>query len=306
MMELIRGVRYGGWTECLRLTNGDVEVVAPTEVGPRLLRFGRVAGANQLYERGDELGTTGGDRWRAYGGHRLWVAPELRAATYAPENAPVTVEWNNPRLELTSPVDATTRLTKSIAVVLPEAGCSATIRHRIANHGVWPVPLAPWALTMLRPGGRAIIPNEPFVPFPERLSPARPLVLWSYTTLSDPRWSLGDRYVVLAQDPGRAAPQKMGARVTNGWSAYLREDELFVKAFDCVEQAAYRDFGSNLECYVDDEMLELETLGPMGMLSPGASIEHVERWALYTGVPSVESEADIDREVRARALELVA
>jgi hypothetical protein len=28
-------------------------------------------------------------------------------------------------------------------------------------------------------------------------------------------------------------------------------------------------------------MLELETLGPLGRIAPGAAVEHVERWYLF-------------------------
>jgi hypothetical protein len=35
--------------------------------------------------------------------------------------------------------------------------------------------------------------------------------------------------------------------------------------------------------FTNADMLELETLGPLTKLAPGASVEHVERWTLYSG-----------------------
>lgn len=65
-------IAYGGWADCLRLTAGEVELILPTAVGPRVIRFGFAGGENEFAEFPDDLGRTGGDRWRIYGGHRLW------------------------------------------------------------------------------------------------------------------------------------------------------------------------------------------------------------------------------------------
>ena len=53
-------------------------------------------------------------------------------------------------------------------------------------------------------------------------------------------------------------------------------------AFD--HTAAYPDFGSSSECYFNDKVLELETLGPICSLAPGASVTHIEEWELFRGV----------------------
>ena len=45
------------------------------------------------------------------------------------------------------------------------------------------------------------------------------------------------------------------------------------------------------------EILELETLGPLACLAPGARIEHVEDWYLYAGVPVPGNDADIEAQV---------
>jgi hypothetical protein len=43
----------------------------------------------------------------------------------------------------------------------------------------------------------------------------------------------------------------------------------------------YPDFGCSFETFTHDEMLELETLGPLCRVSPRKWIEHTEYWALY-------------------------
>ena len=56
--------------------------------------------------------------------------------------------------------------------------------------------------------------------------------------------------------------------------------------------------GSAVEVYTDALLLELETLGPLQRLEPGASLAHVERWAVLADVPQPASEADVEAWVR--------
>ncbi|MDP8214012.1 MAG: hypothetical protein RAO92_03640 [Candidatus Euphemobacter frigidus] len=72
----------GGWKNCLRLTNGLVEVVVTTDVGPRVIRYGFSDAPNMFCEVEKDRGRIGGDEWRMYGGHRLWHSPEDNPRTY--------------------------------------------------------------------------------------------------------------------------------------------------------------------------------------------------------------------------------
>ena len=42
-----------------------------------------------------------------------------------------------------------------------------------ARHAAWSVRLAPWALSVMAPGGRAIFPQEPYRAHTDCLDPAR-------------------------------------------------------------------------------------------------------------------------------------
>ena len=85
-MEIIA---YGGWEKCIRLSNGKIELIITLEVGPRIIRFGFVDGENIFYEDSNQMGKTLGDVFRLYGGHRLWVSPEIPGFTDYPDNFPV-------------------------------------------------------------------------------------------------------------------------------------------------------------------------------------------------------------------------
>jgi hypothetical protein len=298
MVELNPKHGYGGWPSCVRLANREVEVVATTDVGPRVLRYGPIGQENLLHEFAEDLGHRGGAQFRPYGGHRLWHAPEDPVRTYAPDNEAVEVAWNEPWLVLTAAVEARTGIEKRVELCLADEGPELTLRHRLTNRGPWPVPLAPWALTVMPPGGVAVVPAEPFVPFPDALTPSRTLVLWPYTKMNDPRFTWGARYTFIRQDASATAPVKLGAAVTEAWSAYLRAGSLFVKraSFWEVDRPRYPDFGVNVEVFTNADFLELESLGPTTILEPGGAVEHEERWTAFFGVTDeLATDDDADR-----------
>ncbi len=293
-------VRYGGWPNCYRLSNGLVELIATSDVGPRLIRFGFVGGPNEFVEFPDMLGQTGGDVFRLYGGHRFWQAPEDPARTYVPDNAPVAVEELADGLRLRPPVERAAEVQKEIVVRLGPGENQARVTHCLRNVGLETIELAPWALSAMAPGGTAVVPLPPRGTHPQAPLPASRLVLWPYTDLSDPRWTWGRRHVLLRQDAGASAPtpQKLGASVPDGWVAYARGGHLFVKTFSPAPDAAYPDLGCSVELFADGHMLELETLGPLACLAPGASVEHVEDWRLWDGVPVPRTDGDVEAHVR--------
>ena len=62
------------------------------------------------------------------------------------------------------------------------------------------VEVAPWALSAMAAGGRALIPQEPFVEHGVSFTPARPVVLWRFSRMNDPRFTGGDRLIQFRQD----------------------------------------------------------------------------------------------------------
>ncbi len=293
----VERVAYGGWAHCIRLSNAEVELIATLDVGPRIIRFGFTGDRNEFAEFAEDMGKTGGDEWRLYGGHRLWHAPEEKPRTYFPDNAPVAVREVDGGVELTPPVETTTGIQKRISVLLDGDANRVRVIHGITNTNLWAVSLAPWSLSVMAPGGHAIIPHEGFRPHTEVLLPARPLVLWYYTDMSDPRWTWGRQYIQLQQDPGNPAPQKLGAMIRAGWAAYSNEDHLFIKRFPFVEAGAYLDYGCNAEFFTNERMLEVESLGVRVTLEPGQTVEHEEVWTLHRGLPELRTDAQIEANV---------
>lgn len=288
----IETVEYGGWPNCIRVSNGEIELVATTDVGPRIIRLGFVGGQNLFKNYGDVLGRTGDNEWHNYGGHRLWHAPEVFPRSYTPDNEPVQHAWEGATLVLRN-FEGTNGLKKEMRVSVSPTSPRVEVAHRIVNRNPWPVELAPWALSVMAPGGRAIYPQEEFRPHPEMLAPARPLVLWHFTDMSDPRWTWGRKYIQLRQDPGATTKQKIGILNRQGWAAYLIGGDALIVRYPYDPAATYADMGCNTETYTDPEMLEVETLGPLTRMEPGALVEHVESWSLVK-VDCGPADADID------------
>jgi hypothetical protein len=202
----------------------------------------------------------------------------------------VQVRVEGATVTLEQPTDAA-GLQKTLIVTLADHGTGVTVGHRLVNRAVWPLTLAPWALTIMNGGGTVIIPNEPYAAHEDALLPTRALATWAYTDLSDPRWTLGRTYIRLRTDASREAPQKIGVANRRGWAGYLRNGTLFVKRYDWREGAMYPDFGVNTETYTSAGFIELETLGPLSDLAPGASADHEERWFLFRDVAGGDTEA---------------
>jgi len=271
---------YGGWPNCYRLSNGLIDLVVTTDVGPRIIRFGFVGGENEFKEYTETLGQAGGDSWRIYGGHRLWVAPEDRLRTYVPDNERVRFEGRGDCVRLTQTADAITGIEKTIEIRVAPDKPEVRVLHTLTNRGANPLIAAPWALSVMAPGGEAVIPVPPRSFDAGNLLPTSAIALWPYTDLSDPRFGWEAVQVTVRQDETAESPQKLGFVVPDGWSAYTRKGHRFVKRFEYDPTARYPDFGSNVEVYTNSEMLELETLGPLSELTPGASVDHVEAWEL--------------------------
>jgi len=299
-------IAYNGWPNCWHLTDGGIDLVLTADVGPRIIRCGWQTGPNLFVEMPAQAGLTGGDEWRLYGGHRFWTAPEAVPRTYLPDNAPVEVTPapDGSGLHLVQPVEALTGLQKDLTISLGPKPAQARVTHGLRNHGLWPVEVAPWAVSAMAPGGVAVLPLPPRGPHPAHLLPTSTLILWPYTDLSDRRLTLGRRHVLLRGDPDLSEPQKIGALTPDGWVAYALHDVLFVKRFAPQPGAAYVDLGAHVELYTDGLMVELETLGPVARLAPGERLTYTEHWALFPEVPRPQTDAEAAEHVAPRAAQV--
>jgi hypothetical protein len=280
----VEKMKYQGWSNCYRISNGEVELVVTSDVGPRVIRFGFVGGQNLFKEYADQLGGTKEEKFQLRGGDRVWKAPEDPVATWAPDNMTVEITITANGLIARAPVEPLTSLQKEIEVRMAPSGTKVTVLHRITNHSLFSLEYSVWALTMMAPGGIAITGFPPRGRHPANLEPSNPLVMWAYTNLSDKRWTFMKKYLALRQDPANSEAQKLGMFNPNTWGAYILNGEAFIKRSQAIPGEPYPDFGCSFETFTNNEFLEMETLGPLTKLTPGKTAEQVENWSLHRGV----------------------
>ena len=256
--------------ECEMLRSEDIECLVTVSAGPRIISLTYKNSENLLYvfpsnsENSDPLS------YRHYGGHRLWTTPESLDYTYHPENSPVMQKdgWY-----LSNPDSR--GIQKGLKVTPIAQGL--LIEHKLTNVGENTIETSPWGITMLRPNGFAIFPNEPTEP--SSLLPVRSLSLWSYTKLNDPRLVFENDFTIVKQS-AITKNFKIGAFVSEGWGAYVNNSLVFHKTFYSYKDN-YPDLGANFEVYTDFNLLETETPGTIRKLNPKDSVINKEIWQIF-------------------------
>jgi hypothetical protein len=292
----VEKTEYKGWPNCYRVSNGEIELIVTGDVGPRIVRFGFVGGQNLFKEFADQLGRSGEEKFQLRGGDRVWKAPEDPVATWAPDNVAVAIQITPTGLIAREPIEPLTNLQKEIEVSVSPSGTQVTVSHRITNHSVFPLEFAPWALTMMAPGGTAVTGFPPRGKHPAHLEATNPLVMWAYTDLSDSRWKFTKKYLMLRQDPKNSEPQKLGLFNPDTWAAYILNGEAFVKRTSSDPAKTYPDFGCSFETFTNNDFLEMETLGPLTKVQPGRTVEQEEHWGLYRNLALSDwTDEELDR-----------
>lgn len=280
--------------EALTFATDALEFTVTTDVGPRVTSLRSLTGKSRnlfLEIPADE------PRFHGYylrGGHRLWHAPEDIVRSYQPDDLPLAIRFLSQGVALTQPVEEMTGVQKGMRLELP-AERTVKITHTLTNHGLWPIEVAPWALTMFRKGGYGVLPLHAKGDHAKGdLLPTYALIPWTFTDLSLPVWRFGRNYIGVNVSKAKSA-QKLGLTYYPGWSAYWIEGTTFVKYSPVIRGANYPDLGSALETFTNGAMIELETLGPIANLEPRKTTTHVEYWTLLDGLPKPTTDAVFDK-----------
>ena len=286
---MIQEISYGGWKRNLRILGATSELVITLDVGPRVIRYALHDGKNVFVEIPGQMGQSGEAEWMIRGGHRLWTAPEADHS-YDPDNVPVTWKKLGDRaVEITQPQSKKFGFQKTIRIELLENE-AVKLTHILANVGSKTLDISPWTLSVMAPGGVALIPQPKLdlhpSEFPEgrdvkphEYLPNREFVLWPFTNLADGRYTFSEYFIRLAHKAKMPAT-KLGLKLPTGWVAYQNGESVFAKHFAYDPSKPYPDRGVNFEVFTNNAILELEALAPSLPLKAGDVVEHVEHWAL--------------------------
>lgn len=273
----IKKVSFQGWENCVELNSGDFKLIVTTDVGPRVIG-GFLGNSENIFQVDPKLaGKNGGEEWVNYGGHRLWHSPETLERTYMPDNDKIVArELEDGGVGFYSPTENASGITKSIHIY-PLGDNRFRVEHFLRNDGVWDIEVAGWGISVMAPGGVAVIPqsNEHDK---KGLLPTKFLSVWPYTDMNDSRITWGKDFILIHQDAKAKNPCKIGTNCEAGWTSYLNDGVAFTKHFDHFLDGEYPDNGCSVEVYTCAAMLELETLSPLYVLAPGDELLHVEEW----------------------------
>jgi len=302
---MIQEIDYAGWKRNLRLQGPTTELIITLDVGPRIIRYAFPGDKNVFVELPKHLGADGEKEWMIRGGHRFWTAPE-GAHSYALDNEPVTYKKiADNAVDIVQPADKAHGFQKTMRVELL-ADEVVKVTHMLTNTTSKMLGLSPWALSVMAPGGVALIPQPTLGAHPSEWEegtvvnveldflPNRELVLWPFTDLTDGRYAFSENFLRVTYLPERPAT-KLGLKLATGWVAYQNGDNVFAKHFTYDPSQTYPDRGVNFEIFTNVEILELESLAPAVALAPGATATHVEHWVLR------KSKADLRGEKAAKA-----
>jgi len=276
------------------LAAGFLELDYLEIAGPRIVGL-RYKGSANLFALVPEISipTPYGD-YHYVGGHRLWYAPEAMPRSYVPDNDSLTILEIPNGLLLQGKQESGTGIRKSIEIHLIPDPPQVSLKHTLVNEGLWDVELAPWAITMFRLGGVAILPFQSEVVDMNDLLPNRRISLWSYSKINDPRLRFDDDFIFVSAKSDLPL-FKIGAFNPRGWIAYWNEGILFRKMFHVQIDGIHPDNGCNAEIYCDEHFIELESLAPFAKLASGGSVSHTEHWELYD---SLEQDFLSDKAIR--------
>ena len=281
-----------------RLANDHLWLEVLASAGPRIVRLG-LAGSpvNLLAETPGEGWDTPHGRYDLFGGHRLWFAPEDPDRVAIPDGQGLAVEPDGDGLRLLGAAEGPTGLVRSMTIALDQHRPGLEVRHALRNVGGRPIELAPWPITQLPLDGTVLLPQRAAVTG-HHVHPNRMLVLWPYTSWDDPRFRPRDGLLTIDALPGPGL--KLGYFNDDGWVGYVRDGTSLVRRFEPIAGQPHPDLGCNVEVYVGPRYLELELLGPLATLEPGATVSMLERWQIdrVDSSDDIQSLADRIRAVR--------
>lgn len=278
---------FPGIPECLKLTDGRIELIVTLSFGPRIISC-TIDGGKNLFKVFDNIADADPARWNIYGGHRLWIAPEIPERTKVPDNRQVKWFKEGESVVFEAQEEPENRIVKQVAISIVEG--RVKLKHTIINKDLWAKELSVWSLSVMAPGTTAVVPQEEFLGHGtgpgKSLLPVRSLILWGYTDMSDSRLTWGKKAVQLKEAGGTpGVPAKFGVLNKRNFAAAFNEGGCIVKHFDYIPGGDYPDMGCNWEFYTIPGMLEVETLSPMYRVEPGCEVSSYEEWELFKEIP---------------------
>lgn len=292
-----RWVREFGYDGCVELSNETTRVVLDPNVGGRVLRYTH-AGIDVLHREPAQDGvlwTPGDMRWAPDGalrhpaGGRFDIGPEYGGPSRD------EIWFGRWQAEIAGPRRA--RLTSAI---VPASGLQLSreftlgedshlrCAQRIDNHGRQPLAVFHWSRTFLPGGGIAIAPLPSGGRFPCGYALGGPRGVVDFLPSPNPMLRVREGALEVLGMPAKA---KINLDVDPGWLAYVGVGgHVFLKTFPVDRSRVYGELAANNASIwyggkentptwpLQRSVAEIEAIGPLELIAPGASAEFAEDW----------------------------
>lgn len=282
-VEGVARVDFFGYVDCVALQNSSTRVVLCHQAGGRVLEYA-VNGKNALWLDPAQAGWVQPAESRQYvdlSGGRFDIGPEMLTPGHEVLwQGAWRVEVTGPRsARMTSAEDAATGVQLIRTFQLDAVGsglrCTQTIRNVSARTVAW----CHWSRTLAQGGGIGLVPLSPRSRLPKHyvmyegggLIQSRPV---------DPNIRVREGFLEILGTPKFP---KLGMDSQVGWFAYAMPNNLlFVKRYPVSPEKMYGEVAGLTISLWYDRMVrcELEPIGPLEELKPGASASFTEEWRL--------------------------
>lgn len=275
----VKKIEFCGLKNCISVKGGEVELIVTTDIGPRIISYKGYGKDNHMKVFDDHFKDTKSKDFLAYGGHRLWHAPEVDKRTNCADNNACKYEITTTGVTVIAPPDAT-NIVRGLDININDSGV-VVVNHILKNLNMWDIELSIWGLSQLKSQGLLATPNSILN---TGLTCNRVVTMWPYSTMNDKRVYWGDKFITVSPDNKAISPFKYGTSVDQGYACFFNDDQLFFKEFAYYYDADYPNQGCNFESYTNSDFIEFETLSPMFTLEAGEEAIHTEYWYLLDGV----------------------
>lgn len=276
----IQRIDYHNWLGCVRMTNGEVDLIYVPQVG-RIMRYGRVGGPNVLWESSRLAGHSSvhakRGEWANYGGDKLWQSPQsLWVWPPAPilDGAPYEAEVDYKSLVVSGQASAKSGIRFRRRISLDASGTAVHIENEMTNTSNHSETLGVWEITQVNDPDRVYVPLEPTDQMPLGWAEFDEHPVHSEFV------SAADGWLVVKRNP------REGAKLGTGSSRGVLMAEKAGVRFTITaakKYGTYPDDGRFLQVYTNgdpDRYVELEVLGPLTQLRPKETAVLNTIWSL--------------------------
>jgi hypothetical protein len=275
-------VDFAGYRGCVKLENDMTVVILGPHAGGRILSY-------TLHEKEALFRNTAQDGWVSsadaspvnVSAGRFDIGPEHTIPKHPNLwRGPWQIEITGPRqARMTSVADDATGVQLVRDFVLGKDDTQLSVTQTIHNISDETQHWCHWGRTLAQGHGICLIPLTPHSRFPKNYVMYGPGSVINFRP-DDPNLRTRDGFLEIIGPPEHA---KLGMDSHAGWFAYLmRNDVLFVKRYKTYPDRAYSEMAALTISiwYKDEEVCELEPIGPKENIAPGQSASFTEDWWL--------------------------